>query len=138
MIVLFEPGGKYRIPIGFETSDREKATMSKRKWFPYAKGGDFQRWAGNLDSVVNWADYGRELQTTLTGCRHRHRAHNFNLDRIFKPGIAWTVVTSGALSFRIVGPGCLSMQPLVYVNRKMMITFLPCLTPRLQLWCYKG
>ena len=93
--------------IGFNMPDREQAAASKRKWFPYANGGNFRRWAGNLESVVNWESDGRELQATLTDDGSRIRAHNFNLDRIFKPGIAWTVVTSGKLSFRAVSPGFL-------------------------------
>lgn len=89
----------------FGTPDRDIAKASRCRWFPYANGGEFRRWAGNLEAVVNWEDDGRALQTTTTADGSRVRAHNFNLDRIFKPGIAWTVVTSGSLSFRHVGPG---------------------------------
>ncbi|MGF0117426.1 BREX-1 system adenine-specific DNA-methyltransferase PglX [Promicromonospora sp. Marseille-Q5078] len=91
--------------IGFGVPDRAAAKKSGRKWFPHAKGGDFRRWAGNVDAVVDWYDDGAALQTTLTDDGSRVRATNFNLDRIFKPGIVWTVVTSGAPSFRLVGPG---------------------------------
>lgn len=91
--------------IGFQYPDRVAAKASGRKWFPHAKGGDFRRWAGNVDAVVDWLDDGSSLQTTLTDDGSRVRATNFNLDRIFKPGIVWTVVTSGAPSFRLVGPG---------------------------------
>ncbi len=93
--------------IGFGAPDRERAAASRRKWFPYAKGGDFRRWAGNLEAVVNWERDGHELQTTLTADGSRVRATNFNLDRIFKPGISWTVVTTSDPSFRAVGPGFL-------------------------------
>jgi hypothetical protein len=93
--------------VGFGFVDREQAKSSGKKWFPYAKGGEFRRWAGNLDSVVNWENDGYALQNTLTPDRTRVRATNFNLDRIFNPGIAWTVVTSSNPSFRAVGPGFL-------------------------------
>lgn len=93
--------------ISFGNPDRISAQASGCRWFPYAKGGEFRRWAGNLDAVVNWENDGHALQTTTTDDGSRIRGHNFNLDRIFKPGIAWTAVTSGALSFREVGPGCL-------------------------------
>lgn len=98
----------YEVPfdrIGFQYPDRAAAKASGRKWFPHAKGGDFRRWAGNVDAVVDWYDDGAALQTTLTDDGSRVRATNFNLDRIFKPGIVWTVVTSGAPSFRLVGQG---------------------------------
>ena len=93
--------------IMFGACSRDIAAASRRRWFPYAKGGEFRRWAGNLEAVVNWENDGQAIQTTLTADGSRVRATNFNLDRILKPGIAWTVVTSGALSFRKVGPGFL-------------------------------
>jgi SAM-dependent methyltransferase len=92
--------------IGFGMTAAE-AQMSDKRWFPYAKGGDFRRWAGNYDYVVNWASGGAELQTRTTADGLRIRAHNFNLDRIFRPGITWTAVTAGRPSFRIAGDGFL-------------------------------
>jgi hypothetical protein len=96
-----------RSRIGFDHPDRATAKASGARWFPYAKGGDFRRWAGNLEAVVNWEGDGRLIQTTLTEDGSRVRATNFNLDRIFKPGIAWTVVTTNDPSFRKVGTGYL-------------------------------
>jgi hypothetical protein len=92
---------------GFDNADRKDAQTSRRRWFPYAKGGEFRRWAGNLDSVVDWQDDGRRLQTTMTADGARVRATNFNLDRVFRAGLAWTVVTSGEQSFRRVPRGSL-------------------------------
>ena len=94
-----------RIGWGFPT--REAAKASGRRWFPYAKGGEFRRWSGNLDAVVNWEDDGHAIQTTFTSDGSRVRATNFNLDRIFRQALAWTVVTSGEQSFRLVPTGTL-------------------------------
>jgi len=96
-----------RSRIGFGYPDRASAKASGARWFPYAKGGDFRRWAGNLEAVVNWENDGHLIQTTLTDNGSRVRATNFNLDRIFKPGIAWTVVTTNDPSFRKVEAGYL-------------------------------
>ena len=38
------------------------AKISKKKWFPYQKGGAFRRWYGNLDFVVNWYNDGFEIK----------------------------------------------------------------------------
>jgi type II restriction/modification system DNA methylase subunit YeeA len=92
--------------IGFGLS-RVKAKQSKLKWFPYAKGGLLRKWYGNFDSVVNWENDGNELQTRMHSSGKRILAHNFNLDRIFKEGISWTVVTSSNPSFRYVPQGFL-------------------------------
>jgi hypothetical protein len=96
-----------RSRIGFNCPSRASAMDSGRRWFPYAKGGDFRRWAGNLEAVVNWERDGDRIQTTRTEDGTRVRATNFNLDRIFKPGIAWTVVTTNDPSFRKVDEGFL-------------------------------
>ena len=92
--------------IGFSFS-RKEAQLSGLKWFPYNKGGEFRRWYGNRDYVVNWQNDGLELQTTMHPDGTRIWAHNFILDKIFKPGISWTVVSSGKQSFRYAPQGCL-------------------------------
>lgn len=86
---------------------RNDAKKSNLKWFPYNKGGEFRRWYGNRDCVVNWRNDGYELQTTMHPDGKRIWAHNFILDRIFKSGISWTVVSSGKQSFRYSPQGCL-------------------------------
>lgn len=86
---------------------RGAAVASKSRWFPYSKGGEFRRWFGNIGSVVNWEQDGSVIRSALTGDRERVRATNFNLDRIFQPGVCWTVVTSGTQSFRLLPSGFL-------------------------------
>ena len=80
--------------------DRAGAKESGLRWFPINKAGEFRRWYGNVEYVVNWKDDGVELQTTLHPDGHRIWAHNFNLDYIFKPHIGWSNITSGTVSFR--------------------------------------
>lgn len=93
--------------IGFDCESRQSSVATGMRWFPYAKGGEFRKWFGNLESVVDWENDGHRIQTTLTDDGSRVRATNFNLDRIFKPGVSWTVVTSGKQSFRFVHGGYL-------------------------------
>ncbi|MCG9118880.1 BREX-1 system adenine-specific DNA-methyltransferase PglX [Laribacter hongkongensis] len=91
--------------IGFGES-RISASLSGKKWFPYANGGEYRKWAGNIEDVVLWQNDGQILQTELheTG---RVRAVNLNLDYIFRPGITWTSITSGVFSARLMPKGCL-------------------------------
>ena len=93
--------------IGFNIPSRVLAENSGKKWFPYAKGGEFRRWFGNIEHVVNWEKDGQRIRNDLTEDGKRVRATNFNLDRIFKKGISWTVVTTSKPSFRQVPEGCL-------------------------------
>jgi len=92
--------------IGFNFS-REEAKKSIFKWFPYANGGTYRKWYGNLEEIVNWQNDGYRLQTELTDDGSRVRAVNLNLDYIFKKGIFWTSITSGKNSMRLLPKGCL-------------------------------
>ncbi len=88
-------------------ASRDEALESGCTWFPYAKGGEFRRWYGNHESVVNWKNDGAELQTTLHPDGSRIWAHNFNLEQIFQEAMSWTFVTSGPASFRLQRKGFL-------------------------------
>lgn len=86
--------------IGFGMRSREEAQASGRKWFPYNKGGDFRKWYGNQDYVVNWEKDGEEL-------RNFERAVIRNLDYYFREGITWTFVSSSSFSARYTPQGCI-------------------------------
>ncbi len=93
--------------ICFGADGRSSARSSGCKWFPYNKGGEFRRWYGNIDAVVNWENDGEELQNTLHPSGSRIWAHNFNLDYIFRQAVTWTDITSTGLATRYMPPGCL-------------------------------
>ena len=63
------------------------------KWFPYNKGGNYRRWYGNNEYVLNWEENGNKLRQ-FKGSNLR------NKDRYFEQGITWSTVTSGKSSFR--------------------------------------
>lgn len=92
--------------IGFG-HNRDSAQKSGLKWFPYNKAGEFRKWYGNRDYVVNWMNDGYELQTILYPDGSRVWAHNFNLDYNFKEHITWNDITTGMISFRYFEDGFL-------------------------------
>ena len=69
----------------WEIADREK-------WQLYVKGGDFRRWYGNQEVVVDWS----------TGAKESYASHGglYNQDYANKPGICWTLITSAKTAFR--------------------------------------
>ncbi|WP_420538021.1 BREX-1 system adenine-specific DNA-methyltransferase PglX [Leuconostoc mesenteroides] len=85
--------------IGFSVHDRREAKNSLKKWFPYNKGGEYRKWYGNNEYVVNWENDGLEIQS-FKGTNGKVRSHNYNLDYIFKPAITWNALTSGSFSSR--------------------------------------
>jgi len=85
---------------------RNEAQESKKKWFPYNKGGEYSKWYSNAEYIVNWENDGAVLQTRLHPSG-RVWAHNFNLDYIFKPHISWTAISNKGLGFRYFPQGFL-------------------------------
>jgi type II restriction/modification system DNA methylase subunit YeeA len=93
--------------IGFNYLSREEAKKEKRKWFPYLKGGNFRKWYGNYESVVNWENDGYLLRNSLHPKENRVLATNFNLEYIFKPNINWGAVSSSDFAARFCENGAL-------------------------------
>ncbi|CAM6821741.1 TPA: BREX-1 system adenine-specific DNA-methyltransferase PglX [Enterobacter hormaechei] len=87
--------------IGFYYTDRTQAKESHLKWFPYQKGGEYRKWFGNLDYVVNWFNDGYEIQNFVDTDSGKVRSHNYNLDFIFKKGITWNALSSNKTSARV-------------------------------------
>lgn len=84
-----------RSRICFEADSREAAAASGAKWLPHLKGGEFRKWWGNQDYVVNWEHDGAELWD------FRPRSVIRNPDSYFKPAISWSRISSGEPAFRI-------------------------------------
>ncbi|GAB6568494.1 MULTISPECIES: BREX-1 system adenine-specific DNA-methyltransferase PglX [Bacillus cereus group] len=92
--------------IGFGFKSRQEANTSKLKWFPYNKGGEYRKWYGNRDLVVNWQYDGQEIRNNIDA-NGRIRSHNYNLEFIFKEHITWTAISSGDFSSRWSPEGAL-------------------------------
>lgn len=86
--------------IGIGLDSRESADLSGYKWFPYNKGGEFRKWYGNRDYVVNWEHDGLEIRNYKDDKTGKIRSHNYNLDHIFGEGITWTFLSSSKFSSR--------------------------------------
>ncbi len=85
--------------IGFSFSNREQAERSRLKWFPYNKGGDFRRWYGNQEFLVNWETDGFEIKN-FSNESGRLRSRPQNLNSYFKESISWSKISSGLPAFR--------------------------------------
>jgi len=82
-----------------KASDRSDAIASKAKWFPYNKGGEFRRWWGNQNLVVNWLDDGADYYEYIDshpGCGTRVQGAEY----FFQPCVSWSNISSGIPSFR--------------------------------------
>ena len=86
--------------IKFNAKSRDEAVESRRKWFPYNKGGPYRRWYGNYDYVVNWENDGHEIRN-FTDDKGKQRSRPQNTDFYFQEAITWPLITSGGSSVRL-------------------------------------
>lgn len=74
------------------------------KWKPCNKGGNYRKWYGNNDYVVNWGNDGTELANHRWE-DGRQRSSLRNCSYFFRKGITWTYITSGTKCFRFYDEG---------------------------------
>lgn len=131
--------------ISFNAKNREEANISKKKWFLYQKGGEFRKWFGNNDYVVNWENDGFDIQNFKDESTGKVRSHNYNLDYIFSRGVTWNALTSGNTSARIsenslfdnagsslFSIGGVSPEAIMsFINSKVMLAVFPFISPTL-------
>ena len=72
---------------------------SEKPYFPYAKGGTFNRWAGNLWLYINWSE---ESKNEIN---EKGRLQNKNY--YFKEGITYSASGRGGYAFRYLPKDCL-------------------------------
>jgi len=111
-----------------------------RKWLPYAKGGAFRRWGGNIQHVVNWSDEAREYYRSHPVARIIDEA------LWYKPGITWTDIGGKSTGFRylpadttfdasglaiFISDDQLVAYLLGYLNSTVVGAILPILNPTL-------
>ena len=90
--------------IGFGVENREQAQLSGKKWFPYNKGGDFKKWYGNQDYIVNWEQDGLEIRDNIDE-NGKQRSRPQNTDYYFNPSVSWSKITSSLFSMRYFPTG---------------------------------
>ena len=86
-------------------STQHEAKCSAKKWFPYNKGGEFRKWYGNSEHVINWEYEGAEVieyAASLYGSATRTIK---SMSEYFKPSISWSKISSGNLAMRYYPEG---------------------------------
>ena len=130
--------------VGINILTREEGIKSNKKWFPYNKGGEFRKWYGNHEYLVNWENDGYKMRNTTHPSGDRPISSNYNLEYIFKPLISWSAISTRAFSSRIsynghicdaAGSACYPisniLQFLAILNSKVTFEFLKLMNPTL-------
>ena len=87
--------------IKFNSSSLEEADNSRQKWFPYNKGGEFRKWYGNNEFLVNYHNDGFEMKEfhkllNLKSSGGRIKNQSF----YFQPSITWSFISSANFGVR--------------------------------------
>ena len=129
--------------------DSNKFSLSlndDNKWYPINKGGNFRRWYGNKDYVLNWECDGKEIKNFVDkNGKLRSRPQNLNYN--FRKSLSWSLVTSGAFSvryydesftFNVAGISCFPNEELLLyinglLNSKIATTITQMLNPTINM-----
>ena len=90
--------------IGFGIRGRDEASDSGRKWFPHQKGGDFRKWYGNHEWVVNWENDGFEIRN-FKDENGKVRSRPQGTEYYFQESVSWSDITVAENAFRYSPPG---------------------------------
>ncbi len=82
-----------------------KVFDDSKYWFPYNKGGEYRKWYGNREIVVNWENNGEKIKSRLSWKSKKPTIRNSQYH--FREGFTWTTVSSSGFTCRYVPKGCL-------------------------------
>lgn len=91
--------------------------LPEAKWYPVTKGGEFKRWYGNNNYVVNWYNNGQDLKAFPKSVLRNQQYY-------FKDAITWTYVTTYKLNFRFNKGSCFTAVGPCVFNDNGLIYFL--------------
>jgi type II restriction/modification system DNA methylase subunit YeeA len=96
------------------------AQASGAKWFPFNKGGDFRKWYGNHEYVINWQHGGAEILA------ERPKSTVRSPQYYFRSCISWSKISTGAPAFRSYPEGFVlgSAAKSVYIDSELKSTLI--------------
>lgn len=109
--------------VAFRCLSHNEALKNGKKWFAHNKGGEYRKWYGNQEYVVNWEKDGYELN------EFKPRSVIRNPDTYFRPSISWSMISSSAPAFRYFPQGFIYdvAGPSMFCSKELMsglISFL--------------
>ena len=136
---------KLFLRLWYEVSSKDccldNADHSKR-WFPYNKGGNYRKWYGNREYLIEWENNGENIKKRLKWKNKKPTIRN--ADYYFREGFSWTTVSSSGFSARYCPQGALfdnggstifsdSHLMLIggFINSRIMNRYLEFLSPTL-------
>lgn len=82
----------------FCTQDFQNSFNGK-KWYPYNKGGEFRKWYGNREYLINWENNGKEVKENKDS-KGKKLASVRSENLYLKESLTWSFVSSSAFGIR--------------------------------------
>ena len=113
-------------------------TATGKKWYPHHKGGEYRKWYGNRDWVINWKDDGAEIKNSSNSGLQGKTMY-------FQKFASWSKISTKGNPFRIYSenflfdsgaPAISNLQINVtaaFFNSKVGIYFLSVVSPTINL-----
>ena len=132
----------------YSCKNTEESKNDLYKWYPYNKGGEFRKWYGNNDYIVNWENDGFEIRNFTDG-KGKVRSRPQNTQFYFRESFSWSLVSSGVAAFRykptghifdVAGMSCFApREKLFYLlalcNTKVVTKILEIVAPTINYQC---
>jgi type II restriction/modification system DNA methylase subunit YeeA len=84
--------------VNYSIREHSQTFNINSKWFPYNKGGEFRKWYGNNEYVVNWQNQGYEI---FEMAKHDKRnVQDYPSELKFRSSGSWSLISSGSPAFR--------------------------------------
>lgn len=95
--------------IKFDEESLEQTESNDEKWYPYNKGGNYRRWYGNFEHIINWANNGEEIKNYAVKRNNGKHWSRYiqNLDYMLCEGLTWSFISSSYFGIRYTPKGCL-------------------------------
>ena len=97
---------RWEVPHGEVETDKQRVLARRNAWVPYAKGGDYSPYFGDVHLVVQWGLDGTEIKATVDK-KGRQASRPQNQGFYFTGGITYTERTASGFSPRVLQPGCM-------------------------------
>lgn len=125
--------------IGFNLLNHKDMVEKNYKWIPVTSGGNYRKWYGNFENVINLENDGYEIKNNKENS-YRLRENRY----YFRECVTWSEVSMKGFSVRYVprgilfgnsGPVCFFNDNILYylgfLNSKISTDFLKLLSPTL-------
>ena len=85
--------------LALDVEDIVETSLLESVWYPFSKGGEFRKWYGNNEYIVNWRENGQDIKDVTKGAAG---GRIVSPEFYFKLGVTWSGISSSESSMRII------------------------------------